>query len=275
MKMNILIKTWNILIKAGSILIGAGWALAKCSLITFVVVCIILGTSEIILEMHDYVDDIIHRLKLTEEENTLEGMHAEKLKVAEKLRVSQEIKIAQETESQMLRDYSIKDEKLLVEKGEKVVLSKPIFGIFLGENISALRNRLDVSYLGASYNNSTKYYQVRSNKNTNVKALYVYVFKEYIYYIRIFFEDRSELNYNVIQEELTKKYSYRYTYRSRIPGNCFRGAAIIDEVEISISMLQGYMTSNEIILTYIHQPLVNTWLKEALKLKADKVSNDL
>jgi len=171
-------------------------------------------------------------------------------------------------------EISIRNNK---KDSNSIVVKKPIFGIYLGENIRELEKRMKFTYFGQGDENITKYWKVNS-VDKNIKNIFIATIDERVLWIQIYFKDASESNYDVIKKELIKK--YKTENNDGLLGELFGERsfnATIDNVDINIYLNRdiGFMEDDTLTLMYMHSFLTLKSIDEEQKIKANKVSNDL
>lgn len=175
-----------------------------------------------------------------------------------------------------------KEEKLKVAENEQVTKNKinqSMFGIFLGESLKSLRERIEVFSSGLVFtdkDNPGKIWTIQ-NHNPNVKELSIQTLDAKIYTIRIQFMDTSEANYEAIKTQLEKKYKGN---DDSLFGDLFgetKFITTIDTIKIHIYLNRdiGFMEDDKLELSYTHIPLFKKVLKEIQRRKTNKISNEL
>ena len=193
------------------------------------------------------------------------------------------------TESQIQRSYANTKPQTPRPKSPKIdsrlllsTISKPIFGIYLGETINSLQRRTQiVSNINKSEmtdKDLATTIWILKNKNPNIKYLSVTTFNNRIYTISVDFVDNSESNYEVTKSQLAKK--YKSENESGFVGAMFGEASFwttIDGVPVAIWLNRdiGFMEDDTLNLLYAHVPLLNQVIWKSEKRKAEKIKKDL
>jgi len=167
-----------------------------------------------------------------------------------------------------------------IKKPAQEAIGQPIFGVFLGETIDSLTQRLQVSpttYTFTDKDHPGKIYAVQ-NRNPSVKTLLVYIFDDKIYTIDVRFADGSRMNYEAIKNQLEKK--YKSEDKSGISGALFGEGVfepVIDGVKIKIELNHdiGFAEADKLELTYTHTTLSKKVHEEIERRKAKKISSEL
>jgi len=143
-------------------------------------------------------------------------------------------------------------------------ISKPIFGVYLGETLETLSGRFKVlpsDYVFADKDTPGQVWSIE-NKDPNIKSILVCVFNERIYEIDIEFADASEKNRKIIETQLRGDYKpvYQNTFETTI-----------DEVNIGIELNWRDNTkknNGRLAVTYIHIPILREINAELEKRKS-------
>jgi len=160
-----------------------------------------------------------------------------------------------------------------------VVLTKPIFDIFLGEPLSELMKRTKVSASTSVFTDTDhpgKLWTLESTSNA-VKEITVATFKGFVYRIDVSFVDASETNLKVLTDKLEETYGAK---QDRFADELFGEKTFrptIDGVDVVIGLNRdiGFMEDDKLTLTYVHWPLYMNVKNEIEAAKASKVKNQL
>ena len=159
-------------------------------------------------------------------------------------------------------------------------ISKPMFGVHLGETLNSLNQRFRVSRSSYSFEDKDHPGEIWTvqNDNSNVKHILVYTINEKVYEIDIQFADGSRTNYDTINSQLEKKYKSKD--EGGLTGAMFGEGSfktMIDGTEIKIKLNHdiGFMEDDKLELQYIHVPLRDKVYEEIKRRKANKISGDL
>lgn len=160
------------------------------------------------------------------------------------------------------------------------VLTKPMFGIYLGESINSLRKRTTVSsstYYFEDEDHPGKIWYVR-NPKPEVKELLVSTFDRKIYKIQVRFVDGSRTNYEAISRQLEHK--YKSDDEGGVTGAMFGEAVfkpVIEGVPVTIELNHdmGFVGADKLELQYTHGPLSQQVYKEIQRRKALKIRDQL
>jgi hypothetical protein len=151
-------------------------------------------------------------------------------------------------------------------------VTKPFFGIYLGEPLKALRSRVKVSksnYVFTDRDSPCRAWTVKNN-DPNVKRILVCTFNERIYEIDIEFTDASSANCDAIKAQLMKDYqtTYQSKYEQLLGKSTFE--AVVDDINIGIELnsYAGSEKNSRLTLTYVHIPLLKEVFAELEKRKA-------
>lgn len=161
-----------------------------------------------------------------------------------------------------------------------IIVSKPMFGIFLGETLDSLRKRFNVSKSNLYFEDEDhpgKILSVRSD-NPNVKQLLVYTFNGNVYTIYVLFNDGSRTNYETINAQLEK--TYKSSDKGGLSGAIFGEGVfetVIDGMEIRIKLNHdiGFMEDDKLELSYTHVLLSERVYEEIKSRKSAKINKDL
>ncbi|MFA5291526.1 MAG: hypothetical protein WC496_00675 [Phycisphaerae bacterium] len=143
-------------------------------------------------------------------------------------------------------------------------ISKPIFGVYLGETLETLSGRLKVlpsDYVFADKDTPGQVWLLENN-DPNIKSILVCVFNERVYEIDIEFTDASAKNRKIVEIQL--KGDYQPVYQ-----NTFE--TMIDGVNIGIELnWQENIKKDDgkLMLTYIHIPILRGIYAELEKRKS-------
>lgn len=167
-----------------------------------------------------------------------------------------------------------------IKKPTQEAIGQPIFGVFLGETLDSLTQRLWVSpdtYTFTDKDHPGKIYTVQ-DRNPSVKKLLVYTFDDKIYTIDVRFTDGSRINYEAIKDQLEKK--YKSEDKGGISGALFGEGVfepVIDGVKVRIKLNhdKGIMEDDKLELTYTHSTLSKKIYEEIQRRKANKISSEL
>ncbi|MGB8225502.1 MAG: hypothetical protein WCE45_01350 [Sedimentisphaerales bacterium] len=157
---------------------------------------------------------------------------------------------------------------------EVVEINQPLFGVYLGETLDALRSRLKVSkgkYVLADKDCPGKVWSVK-NSDPNIKRLLVCSFNERIYEVDVEFRDSDMASCRAIKSQLEKSYQpVGWNKYNRLFGKSVF-ETVIDDVNIGIQVNCniGAGKNDTITLTYIHVPILKEMLAEQEKRKPVK-----
>jgi len=158
-------------------------------------------------------------------------------------------------------------------------LSKPIFGIYLGEKLDNLRKRLEVTFYDYKDDEDSPfaYWFVKTHSET-VKMCLINTFEDRVANIHIIFEDNSKSNFEAIESQLRNKYqiideSDEFTFDPQV-------SILVNidntQVLIQLQLETKFMEEeNTLSLLYIHNPLSEAGLAEKKRRKATKIRGDL
>ena len=160
------------------------------------------------------------------------------------------------------------------------VLSKPIFGIYLGEKISEVRKRFDVFKFRSAkvdVDSPAKTWRIQHHNDAIIdQGFVIRTFRDRVYFISVAFIDNSERNFKSLEQQLLKKYRVREVSREDFIDINRNFVTPIDKVPVQIYLhLEANFARNILELQYIHIPLRAT--KESLidNRKQEKVTDDL
>lgn len=159
-------------------------------------------------------------------------------------------------------------------------LTKPFFGIYLGETLDSLKKRYAVSKSAHAFEDKDNPGQIWNVQiaNENVKETLVYILNDQIYEIDLKFVDASRTNYDTINAQLEDK--YKTEDEGGLTGAMFGEGqfnTVIDGTQVRISLNHdvGIMDGDTLELHYIHVPLQTNLYEEIKRRKAGKISSDL
>lgn len=169
-----------------------------------------------------------------------------------------------------------KKELLIGDANTVTVLTKPIFGIHLGENIADVQKRLKLTGTGRlpGSDDPSEYWLVIPPP-ANTKYVQLYTFEDRVTYILIDLIDSSDMNFTVIEELLGQIYKVETPDLSGLVDkeDVFRTS--VEGVPVTIKLSRKGKLISRVQLTYIHQPLWEKSLKGPYHRKADKIRGDL
>lgn len=160
-----------------------------------------------------------------------------------------------------------------------LVANKPVFGIYLGENLTKIWNRFQLTVFNAvntDVDDPSQNWFVNPVPN-GVKAMVIGTFNNQVYMVQVSFIDSSENNYEAIKNEIKQK--YEITDKSE--EIMFAGRQWIFQTSIGnigtlgSLKLKDNFEDNELIIIYTHIALAQAWQAEIKRHKAAKVSSDL
>lgn len=149
------------------------------------------------------------------------------------------------------------------------VVSKPIFGIYLGKSVQSQKVKL--SFL-TSYD-EVKAYRVNCN-NPAVKNIYVVAYNKKVFAIYITFEDTSESNLDAIKSQLKKTYPINFK-KTTFLSPSYEGVTHIASRTTSITLELKTYPEEVLNLMYFDMNIFSAWQQNLENKKAKKVRNDL
>lgn len=164
-------------------------------------------------------------------------------------------------------------------KPTQSALNQPMFGIFLGETIDSLRNRLVVSARGVPFGEEGVPQMVWAVQCDNpiVKQLLVITYRQQVLGFIVSFIDTSKENYIAIKKQLEKK--YKSEGKSGLCGATFGDCVfelVIDGIEVHINLSHiSLMGKGKLKLSYTHVGIFKKASDEATIQKANKVKDEL
>ena len=169
-------------------------------------------------------------------------------------------------------------------KGEKFAneikaITKPIFGIYLGEKISNVQKRFRTKLLKKNSSFPEMEWRLVYHRSDIIRRYEVFSFDGRVSGISVYFKDSSELNYDALSHELSKKYQEVQKNLTDLfsSGDLERKFwTVIDNVHIGIilSFEEKPKGDNTLGLDYFHNPLVKKWKLETFRRKIKKMNQD-
>ena len=160
-------------------------------------------------------------------------------------------------------------------RGQVKVARRPVFGIFLGENISDLQKRFRTTKRRL-LRQDIAYYELWTVQHDSdaVAKCTVQTFLNRVVLISIFFKDGSERNFKVLKEEIEKTYQVR-GYQPWME-TAWEYSAKLDGIPIFIYLKPKFkFADNRLSVTYVHWPLIEkSWLLTD-QHRGDRVSDQL
>lgn len=159
------------------------------------------------------------------------------------------------------------------------VLSKPMFGIYLGETINELSKRQKISLLNIGKQNAeglTKTWRVQ-NDIQNIKYCFILTYENRVMSIFVNFHDASESNFEAIDSELRNKHRVIDETKefSINPNTSILVRLDTTDVIVSLELTENPFEDDELKLAYTHYPLSQEWQAELKRLKTAKVGSQL
>lgn len=163
-------------------------------------------------------------------------------------------------------------------------MNKLIFGIYLGESLKSLNERKSVIHY-LDYNNYNKKWKVIAN-HPSIIEISVLSYNRNIYEIQISFSDTSDNSYNIMKDELIKKYGPKTNvqFTEEVQGkeidvdffskSIFKSNIDGIEVEIIINRDIGIFSDDTLTVTYIHKSLFNKLHIRNQEINMQKIQNE-
>lgn len=184
------------------------------------------------------------------------------------------------TNNEIEKDISKSSEREINDK-DNIKVSKPFFGICLGETINELskRFRYEPSNVAKDEDDPTKSWIIQQN-NPNFLVVSVGSVDNYIYQILVMFKDASRDNFDALKTQLKKTYGNEQNfgggYTPGAESNDF--LPIIDGIPILIRIeyRKGYgLEADRLIIFCGHRTLFDKVQDEIKRCKLAKVQGDL
>lgn len=163
-----------------------------------------------------------------------------------------------------------------------IKISKPIFGIYLGGNLSDLDKQFSLEPISAAKEDEddpTKLWMIRPS-DQNLSLIGIVSFNDYIASVILYFKDTSDANFDALKKQLTQTYGKEKELG--LDGVVFGGkriafAANIDNtgIQISLDKKAGFGESDRLTVGYIHEPLQIKITNETERRKMAKVQGNL
>lgn len=162
---------------------------------------------------------------------------------------------------------------------ESGVVSKPIFGIHLGEKISNVQKRFRTKLLKKKSPFPKTECRLVYHLSDIIRRYEVFSFDGRVSVISVYFKDSSKLNYDALSHELSEKYQ---EVQKNLTDLFSSGAlerkfwTVIDNVHIGIvlSFEEKPKGDNTLGLDYFHNPLVKKLKLETFRRKIKKMNQD-
>lgn len=160
-----------------------------------------------------------------------------------------------------------------------IVLRESIFGVYLGESLQGVHNRLGLQSSDLELVDTgglcKSWFVVTRPKY--LKYLVVFSYNEMVCMVSVYFSDATQSNYDAIKQSLMSKYG---NMNEGLIGTLFGEVDFlptIDGIKVNIHMNrdEGFMEDSTIVLSYMHQPLCSALNKEIGRRKSSVVGGDL
>lgn len=163
--------------------------------------------------------------------------------------------------------------------GIDVVLREPIFGVYLGESLPDIHNRLGLQ------SNNLEFVDIGGlceswfvvTRPKYLKDLVVFSWDDRVCVVVVYFSDATQSNYDAIKQSLLSKYG---NMDEGLTGDLFGEVDFTPTIEgikvrIHMNRDEGFMEDSTITLSYMHQPLFSALNREIGQRKSSVVGGDL
>lgn len=159
------------------------------------------------------------------------------------------------------------------------VISKPMFGIYLGEQLKSLARRFEITPADSSKDDAdepSKSWVVTHNSDT-VRHCFISTLDERVFSVVIVLSDSSEENFEAIHKQIRDKYKIeRESGGFSIDPERFFGTRV-DGVKVGIylKLEKAFMEDDTLSISYVHVPLFSKRDEEFKRRKSLKIHEDL
>ena len=170
------------------------------------------------------------------------------------------------------------NEKRLNAPDVNSIVSKPIFGVHLGESIKELKKRYKLTKHGIMDGSEDLHEMFTVTPcPATVSNFCIGVFNDRVAYIILFISDATEMNYAAIKNKLREMYRIENENLENPFNKTWGFTTTIDGVPvfIQLQLKDGFSDSNKLSLMYTHQPLQDMMQDAIKKAKADKIADQL
>lgn len=161
-----------------------------------------------------------------------------------------------------------------------IIVSKPMFGVYLGEYLGELTKRFKVvksRYVFKDPDCPAEIWDLQ-HSNKNIQRLSVHTYRARVYQIEIEFVDGSKTNYEALNQQLSSTYGTKD--KGGLTGAMFgegKFSTQIDGIDIEIKLNHdlGFGEDDKLGLSYLHVPIAKMVYDVIQEQKAAKVQQDL
>ena len=154
------------------------------------------------------------------------------------------------------------------------VLSKPMFGIYLGEKIDDVKKRFEIKKASSNKDESLEFW-FAGNKSDNIRGITIFTFEKKVIAIFVLFTDDSESNRDAIVKQLAETYTIIWAYDLGVAQYQEFLTKIDDTLTLITLDHQFFDGIKSLRIIYTHCPLAVQCRNEIRKHKAQKLSGDL